>query len=102
MCGQPPSSGTGWLARMTGAEGFTSRTDERLDLLLSQSGGFGEVDPEALPPTLVAPRGVGRAMAELALHESLLDIRGRREAGSQRVPAKGKPPLPLRQVTPDP
>ena len=73
-----------------------------MGLALSQSGGFGEVDPEALPPALVAPRGVGRAMAELALHESLLDIRSRREAGPQRVPAKGKPPLPFRQVTPDP
>ena len=79
--------------------------------LLSQSGGFGEVDPEALPPAFVAPCGVGRAMAELALHESLLDVRSRREAGPQRVPAKGNRPradaaeryrfVPIAQVRPE-
>ena len=41
-------------------------------------------------------------MAELALHERLLDISGRRKTGPQRVPTKCQPPLPLTEVASDP
>ena len=47
----------------------------------SQPGRLGQVDPEPLPPPLIAARHLRRGVAELALHERLLDVRRRGETG---------------------
>lgn len=51
----------------------------------SQSGRFGEVDPEAVPPALVFAGHFRRGMTELLLHIAFFNLGGRGEASAQRV-----------------
>ena len=50
---------------------------------MSQAGGLGEVDAEAIATALVAAGHFGAGVAELFLHIALVDLGGGGQAGAQ-------------------
>ena len=57
----------------------------RPDRRRSQAGGLGQVDAEAVAPTLVAAGHLGGGMAEVALDGALLGLGRGGQPGAQRV-----------------
>ncbi len=72
------------------------------DRHLSTARGLGEVDPEPVAPTLIAPRHLGGGVAELLLDEALVDLGRGGEASAQRMAGEGLATLSFRQITSHP
>ena len=61
---------------------------------------FGEVDSEPVAAALVAPRHLGRNVAELLLHVTLIDLGGRREPGAERMAGEECAAVAFAKVSP--
>jgi hypothetical protein len=47
-----------------------------------ENRSLGEVNPESIPPSLIAFRGLGRHMSDMLLHIALVNLSRGGEAGS--------------------